>query len=441
MRLNFSHGTHEWHLKKIQDIRKWSNDNNQHIGIIADLQGPKIRITDVENSRATLKEGQQVIIDANEITSNNQIISIDAPRVLQDLNVGDILVIGDGLIQLQVQEIRQHQAHCLVKHGGLITSQQGINKLGGWSSLDFFTDKDKKDLTFALNNQVDYIAVSFVSSKYDLEIINNIIQNKKSTAKVIAKIENIKAIENLDEIIKNSHATMVARGDLGIAIGIEQVPSMQKYIIERTRALNKAVITATQMMESMKEQATPTRAEVSDIANAILDNTDAIMFSAETASGNHPTKVVNTAHKICLSSETNPLTSTSLHRIENRFTQIDEAIAMGAMYIANHQDISAIIAFTETGSTPLWMSRIKSNIPIYGLSPHLHAIRAMNLYRNVHPILFESMHFNAAKVNHQAILLLKQQKLINKGELVIITQGNLLEIPDKTNSLQIEHVF
>lgn len=441
IRLNFSHGHHTEHLHNIELIRSWSQKHNRHIGIIADLQRPKIRVTEIANSPINLKKGDTINIDLElKSKGTKQSIGIDYPNIKDDLKIGDVLLLDDGFIKLTIVNINNHIINCQIENDGSLASYKGINKLGGGLSTPSFTKKDSEDLEFAIKQDVDYIAVSFVKDQYDLEKIKKIIQDNNSNARTIAKIERFEAIDNLDEIIKTADAVMVARGDLGIEVGIDKVPFLQKLIISKARDLNKPVITATQIMESMIVNTIPTRAEVSDIANAVLDSTDAIMFSAETATGKHPDLVVKAAAKICLSSEENPMTSTSQHRIESRFERTDEAIAMGAMYIANHQNIQAIITLTETGSTPCWMSRIKSNIPIYAISEHIHTVRAMNLFRDVYPILFDYGKLSLDDINKKAMAYLREQHFVKPGDLVILTHGNKIGDMGKTNTLKIESI-
>ncbi len=441
VRLNLSHGTHQDYEQTIKFIRNWSKNNKREIGIIADLQGAKIRVGEFENKSITLKDGQSFTFDTNDSSLGNSTkVSVSYPTLAKDLTIGDILLLDDGLIKMTVTSIDNHLIHCQVNNNGVLSNHKGLNKFGGGLDAPAFTKKDRDDLAFALAMQVDYIAISFVKDQNDILEIKKIINANNSDARTIAKIERKEAIDNLDEIIMSADALMVARGDLGIELGIEEIPALQKLIIARSRSLNKPVITATQMMESMTTNTIPTRAEVSDIANAIFDCTDAIMFSAETATGKHPNLVVSSANTICLSSERNPVTSTSQHRIECTFEKTDEAIAMATMYIANHQNIAAIISLTESGTTPLWMSRIKSNIPIYALSPHVATIRRMTLYRDVYPIIFDHTQYTYQSIEKEAINDLIQRNLINKGELVLVTHGDIIGAPGKTNSVKILEV-
>lgn len=441
IRINFSHTEHVLVAELVKLVRAWSSANNKHIGIMADLAGPKIRIGKVINDQVSLQAGQQIIIDPNFTgLGDEHKIGINYPKILTDVTVNDRLLLDDGKIQLVVHELMQHQLVCTVSHAGDLGSYKGVNKFGGGLSAGCLTAKDELDLKFAATIGVDYVAVSFVRTSQDLAIVKKILDNYHVSAKLIAKIERKEALDNLSDIINNADGVMVARGDLGIEVGVEQLPSLQKLIISKARALNKAVITATQMMESMVTNTTPTRAEVSDIANAVFDGSDAIMFSAETAVGAHPALVVQTAIAICQSAESNPLTFSSKHRINNYFTKSEESIAMAAMYIANHQDIKAVIAITTTGTTPLWMSRIRSQTPIYAFSVHEQTLCWLSLYRDVYPIAFTSTNAEVVSLQQLAITKLQDDGMLQPGDQVIITYGDLLNNADNTNALVIKTV-
>ncbi|NQY41843.1 MAG: pyruvate kinase, partial [Legionellales bacterium] len=416
VRLNFSHGNHQQHVENIKRIRQWSKTNNREIGIIADIQGSKIRLGEVSNSEIEIHKDELILIDPKfSDPGNNKIIGVNYKDIASELEIKDILLIDDGLIKFEVVDIIQDRITCKILNDGILKSNKGINREGGGLSGISFTSKDQQDLDFALSHRVDFIALSFVRDQNDILKVRQLIKAANINIHIIAKIENKQSLQNLTEIINSADGIMVARGDLGLEIGIENVPFFQKHLISKTRELNKPVITATQILESMTTKTMPTRAEVSDIANAILDCTDAIMFSGETASGEHPDLVVHTANKICLSSEKNPTTAISQHRIEKKFSRIDESIAMASMYIANHQDIQAIVCITTTGTTPLLMSRIRSNIPIYAISPNITIIRIMNLYRNVYPIMFNYTKYQHTSINQRVINELLELNLIKKN--------------------------
>jgi len=441
LRCNFSHGSHEDHAQRIKTIRDLSKKLNREVAILADLQGPKIRIARFEDKKVNLDKGAEFILDAElDLNSGNEkMVGIDYKELVNDVKPDDLLLLDDGRVVLSINKIEGAKIFCTVVVGGELSNNKGINRQGGGLSAEALTDKDKADLKFAATLDVDYFAISFVRSADDLNYARSLIREAGSDASIIAKVERAEAVEKetLEEIIQAADAIMVARGDLGVEIGDAQLPAIQKHMIQRARALNKPVITATQMMETMIHNKIPTRAEVFDVANAVLDMTDAVMLSAESASGDHPDLVIETMGRICLGAEKNPSTQKSGHRIECTFKEVDEAIAMATMYTANHMDISAIISFTETGSTPLLMSRIKTGIPIVALTRNLATQRKMNLYRGVHPLPFELINAPIKEINHRAIEELKQHGLAEKDDLVILTQGDIMGEHGHTNNMKI----
>lgn len=444
IRCNFSHGSHEDHALRIKTIRELSKKLDREVAVLADLQGPKIRISRFENKKVNLKKDAEFILDAElDVNSGNEkTIGIDYKNLVKDVKPNDILLLDDGRVVLAVKKIEGPKIICTVVVGGELSNNKGINRQGGGLSAEALTDKDKADLKFAATLDVDYFAISFVRCAEDLNYARGLIQTAGSDAGVIAKVERAEAIEltTLEQIIQASDGIMVARGDLGVEIGDAELPAIQKHMIQRARALNKPVITATQMMETMIHNSIPTRAEVFDVANAVLDMTDAVMLSAETASGDHPDLVISTMSRICMGAEKSPGTQKSGHRVECKFEKVDEAIAMATMYTANHLDINAIISFTETGSTPLLMSRIKSAIPIIALTRNLSTQRKMNLYRGVHPLSFELTNAPVTEINTRAIAELKKHNIVEKGDLVIITQGDIMGQHGHTNNMKIVRV-
>ncbi len=438
VRVNFSHGSHKQQIKLIELARSAALKANKEIGIIADLQGPKIRVGQFKNSFIELKQDQIFILDCQQSTPGNEIsVGVDYQELYQDLQPNCLLLLDDGLIELEVEGIEKQKIFCKVIIGGRLSNNKGINKKGGGLSAKALTEKDLIDLKQAIAANVDYIAVSFTRNADDINFTRKRIRQAGGHAGVIAKIERAEALPLLDEIIRASDAVMVARGDLGIEIGLAQVPFEQKRIIGLARALDKAVITATQMMESMIHQVQPTRAEVSDVANAVLDGTDAVMFSAETAVGKYPLRVIETVSKICLSAEKQPISQLSGHRMECRFTLKDEAIAMAVMYTANHYPIKAIISLTESGATPLWMSRIRSSIPIYALSRHKETLRKVTIYRGVYPIAFDPTKAIGEQLRADAINSVKTQSLIHQGDTIIITHGTYIGKEGGTDSMKV----
>ena len=340
----------------------------------------------------------------------------------QDVSPGDLLLLDDGRVVLSVEKIEGQKIITHVQVGGELSNNKGINRQGGGLSAQALTDKDKEDLKTAVAIGADYIAISFPRSAQDMLEAKALIKEAAGYAGVIAKIERAEAIEVIDEMIQASDAVMVARGDLGVEIGDAALPEVQKHIIQRARALDKPVITATQMMETMITNAIPTRAEVFDVANAVLDGTDAVMLSAETASGAHPSKVVEAMARICLGAERHRGSKVSGHRVECHFNMVEESIAMAAMYTANHFNITGIVALTESGLTPLLMSRIRSGIPIFGLSRHCATQRKIALYRGVYPI---SCQKELPKEIDDAFVfdLLKSKHNAKVGDFILITHG------------------
>lgn len=442
VRVNFSHGSAADHMRRVKMAREAAATLHKEIAVLADLQGPKIRISCFKNKHIELKEGDTFVLDAQlaNDAGNEKEVGIDYKELPSDLQPNDILLLDDGRLVFTVKQIIGSRIICHVDVGGALSNNKGINRLGGGLSAKALTDKDRADLKTAVELESDYIAISFPRSAEDILIARELLEEVHGNAGIIAKIERTEAVKNIDDIIKVSDGVMVARGDLGVEIGDAELPAVQKHIIQRARALDKVVITATQMMETMIHNTIPTRAEVFDVANAVLDGTDAVMLSAETATGDHPAKVVAAMARICLGAEKQRLTKISGHRVECQFTKHDEAIAMAAMYTANHLDIKAIIAMTESGSTPLWMSRIRSGIPIYGFSRNISTQRKMALYRGVYPVNFDPTRFNHDEVNKMAIHELVIKGLVEKGDWVIITRGDLIGVHGKTNSLKILQV-
>jgi pyruvate kinase len=439
VRLNFSHDVHEKHQQRIEMVRQAAKKQDRVIGILADLQGPKIRVANFKEKRVILNIGDQFILDASlaDDAGTQQSVGIDYKNLPKDVAANDILLLDDGRLRFKVEKVDRDKIICRVEVGGMLSNHKGINRLGGGLSAESLTQKDIDDLRFALSLNVDYIAISFPRNAEDILKAKHLIQGFKGSAGVIAKIERAEAVKNVDAIIEASDGVMVARGDLAVEIGDAEVPLVQKDIIHRCRSLNKPVIIATQMMESMIENTVPTRAEVSDVANAVLDNADAVMTSAETAVGKHPVLVIEAMARTCLVSEKQPRSHVSRHRVECTFKRIDEAIAMSTMYAANHLDIHAIIALTESGVTPLWMSRIRTAIPIYGLSRSTKTLGRMTLYRGVYPIAFDPTKCTRDEVNRKAIEAVEMQKLLNKSDLVILTKGDHMGVGGGSNALKI----
>lgn len=442
VRLNFSHGPHSEHKKRIDLVRAVAKKLNRVIGILADLQGPKIRVAKFKTGKIQLKKGDIFALDASlsDDAGDQNVVGIDYKKLPHDVNAGDILLLDDGRLRFQVKSIVADRIECEVEVGGILSNHKGINRQGGGLTAEALTEKDIEDLKFALSQNVDYIAISFPRNAADILKAKHLIEAYRGDAGVIAKIERTEAVKNIDSIIEASDGVMIARGDLAVEIGDAEVPVVQKDIIHRARSLDKPVITATQMMESMIHSSVPTRAEMSDVANAVLDNTDAVMLSAETAVGEHPILVVRAMARACVVAEQAPRSRISRHREESRFHRIDEAIAMATMYTANHLDIKGIVALTESGATTLWMSRIRTGIAIYGLSRYEKALGRMTLYRGVYPISFDPTKCSRDEVNPRAIDVLWQQGVFNQGDLVILTKGDHMGVGGGSNAMKIVQV-
>ncbi len=442
-RLNFSHGEAADHINRCQRIRQVAADMGKHIAVLGDLQGPKIRVARFVDGKVELAAGADFALDAklDKNAGNPSEVGIDYKELPDDVAPGDILVLDDGRIQLEVTGVSGSRVNTRVIVGGVLSNNKGINKRGGGLSAATLTDKDRLDIQTAATMGVDYLAVSFPRNAEDMHLARKLLTDAGCKAGLVAKIERAEAVadqETLDQIILASDAAMVARGDLGVEIGDAELIGVQKQIIHRCRVLNRLVITATQMMESMIHNAIPTRAEVFDVANAVLDGTDAVMLSAETATGANPARTVETMARVCVGAEKQKNTRVSGHRVELEFGVIDEAIAMATMYTANHlKGVKAIISLTESGSTALWMSRIRSGMPIYALSRNQATLRRIALFRGVTAIDFDPTVLARHDVNRLAIAELEQRELVEAGDLVILTKGDHMGMHGGTNAMKI----
>lgn len=445
-RLNFSHGQPEDHINRAELIREMAKKNNRHIAILGDLQGPKIRIARFKNTKVELQDGAQFILDVgfDKNAGDETRVGIDYPQLAEDSEPGNILLLDDGRVVLEVVEVKGLEVITKVIVGGPLSNNKGINRQGGGLSAAALTEKDKADIITAAALQADYLAVSFPRSADDLNEARELAEAAGLKAGIVSKVERAEAVadnETLDSIILASDAVMVARGDLGVEIGDAELIGVQKHMIKRCRQLNRPVITATQMMETMITSAMPTRAEVFDVANAVLDGTDAVMLSAETAAGAYPEEVINTMNRVCLGAEKQPQIKRSKHRVNVTFTNIDETIAMSAMYAANHlEGVKAIISLTESGTTPLLMSRISSGLPIFALSPSQKTLNKVNLYRGVTPIEFCSKEFNIDTIISGLVDTVKDLGHIQEGDLVIVTKGDHLVSHGTTNMMKVVKV-
>ena len=447
VRINLSHGSHEEHAKRADHVRNRARACGRQVGVLVDLQGPKIRCGGFSNGPIQLAEGDTFTLDVDyPIDQGNQeIVGCTYKQLPTDLNRGDTLMVNDGKIVLWVDQVDGSKVICKVKIGGELSDNKGINKQGGGLSAPALTEKDVSDIAFAAEIEADYLAVSFVRSAEDIHRAREMLTEADGRAAIVAKVERAEAIEAIDEIIDATDVVMVARGDLGVELGDAELPAVQKMLIRRTRAKNKVVITATQMMESMIENPIPTRAEVFDVANAVLDGTDAVMLSGETAVGKHPAKVIQSMARICVEAEKQVTAKQSSHRLHTEFGRVDEAIAMASMYTANHLGVAAIASLTESGSTALWMSRISSGIPIYAMTEHVATRRRVTLYRGVYPISFQPTESDSQRINQEVVEELLRRGAVRDGDLVIITKGDFQGIPGGTNVMKIlrvgEHIL
>ena len=441
VRINFSHQNMESQVKRVEQVRQAATELDIPVGIIGDLQGPKIRVSTFKNDRVELVAGNQFILDASSDVppGDENRVGLDYKELPDDVSPGDTLLLDDGKIVLEVKEVDSAQIHCSIVTGGILSNNKGINRKGGGLSAAALTDKDIHDLNLAASRKLDldYVALSFPRDEQDIHSLRQILQKLGIKADIIAKIERTEAVNALAGIIEASDGVMVARGDLAVEIGQAEVPAVQKRIIKTARSMNKPVITATQMMESMIANPMPTRAEVSDVANAILDNADAVMMSAETAVGKYPVQVIKTLVDICITVEKTPETKLSGHRLTRHFNKTDEVIAMSAMYAANHADITAIVALTESGATPLRMSRIRTAIPIYALCRHWNTLGKMALFKNVYPIFFEFNQDFDKNISGKMISLLRQRKLMGQSDLALVTKGEPVGYFGTTNTMEI----
>jgi len=441
VRLNFSHGSSQSHIDMADRVRNRASDFGREVGVLVDLQGPKIRISRFKNGGVKLVEGEAFTLDAALADNNgdsNQ-VGVDYKSLPHDVKRGDTLLLDDGRIVLWVESVIDQQIHCRVTVGGMLTDNKGINRQGGGLSASALTAKDMADIKTAAEMQADYLAVSFPRSAEDIHLARRLLREAGGYGGIIAKIERAEALDDIDAIIEASEGIMVARGDLGVEMGDAALPPIQKQLIAKARRMNRLTITATQMMESMIESPIPTRAEVFDVANAVLDGTDAVMLSGETAVGHYPVKVIEAMDRICLQAEQQREIRVSRHRMDSKFARIDEAIAMAAMYTANHMDVKAIATMTESGATPLWMSRISSGIPIFALTPHVATRRRVTLYRGVYPVSFVVEHTDHAALNKEAIEELQRRGVVKEGDIVIITKGDL-EVQGSTSAMKIVKV-
>ncbi len=444
VRMNFSHGTAEDHIARANLVREIAAKLGKHVAILGDLQGPKIRVSTFKDGKIHLTIGDKFVLDAalGKGEGTQEQVGIDYKKLPEDVVAGDILLLDDGRVQLRVERVEGSRIYTEVTVAGPLSNNKGINKKGGGLSAPALTDKDKEDIKTAALMNVDYLAVSFPRNGADLNYARELAREAGCNAKIVAKVERAETVatdEAMEDIILASDVVMVARGDLGVEIGDSELMGVQKKLIRNARRLNRVVITATQMMESMIKAPLPTRAEVMDVANAVLDGTDAVMLSAETAAGDFPIETVTAMANVCLGAEKHPSINVSNHRMNYTFNSVEETIAMTTMYAANHMaGVKGIVAMTESGTTPLLMSRLSSGLPIFALSRHQQTLNWASLYRGVTPIDFDADESKPViEVCLDALNELKALGYLKSGDLVLVTHGDKIETIGSTNTCKL----
>ena len=443
VRLNFSHGAVADHARRVQLVRAAAEQAGRYVGILGDLQGPKIRIDRFVGGKVNLADGAEFTLDASlgVDAGTEASVGIAYKKLPTDVFVDDVLLLNDGQVSLKVTGIDGPRIRTRVLVGGELGNNKGINRQGGGLSAGALTDKDREDIRTAALLKVDFLAVSFPRDAADMDEARALLREAGGHALLMAKIERAEAITNLARVVKASDAVMVARGDLGVEMGYAELAGLQKQIIQEARHQNRLVIMATQMMESMIFNTIPTRAEVSDVANAVMDGSDAVMLSAETATGRHPPKVVEAMSQIIVGAEKYQLAHVRIRqRTSGYFERFDEAIAAAVMYTANHLHVKAIVALTESGSTALWMSRVRSDIPIYAFTRNEATRGRVTLYRGVYPVAYDVADKDREAFYFSIFRLLLDLKLVADGDFIILTKGELSGVSGGTNSMQILQV-
>jgi len=443
LRINFSHGSADEQRERVRTVRETAKHVGTSVAIMGDLQGPKIRIESFAAGPVALEHGQDFVLDTDmdPMAGDETAVGVAYDKLVDDVATGDVLLLDDGQIVLEVCEVTASRVRCTVRNGGVLTDNKGLNKEGGGLSAPALTDKDRTDIELAAELGLDFVSVSFAREAKDIREARELLRAADGDGHIVAKIERAEAVKNINKIIAVSDVIMVARGDLAVEVGYAALTGLQKGLIRRTRMQNKVSITATQMLESMIHHASPTRAEVSDVANAVMDGTDAVMLSAETAVGSYPVQAVRTMSELCVGAEKHEsFRRATNQRLDDVFEQVDEAIAMAAMYVANHFRVMAIIALTESGTTTLWMSRVRTDIPIYAFTRHEATRNRVRLYRGVYAAPFDVVRMQADTVHLEAFRVLHAQGDIEPGDLVLFTTGDKRGVEGRTNTLQIVEV-
>ena len=438
VRMNFSHGTADDHLARAETVREAARELERTVGIMCDLQGPKIRIGKFEKGRITLENGSRFILDAACALGNQERVGLDYPELPNDVRAGDILLLDDGRITLTVEKVSE--IHTVTRHGGELSNNKGINRQGGGLTAPALTSKDMEDIRTATRMKADFLAVSFPKSGADMYMARELMRASGGRALLIAKVERAEAIGALEEILDASDGIMVARGDLAVEVGDAAVPALQKRMIRLAREKNKLTITATQMMESMIDSPVPTRAEVSDVANAVLDGTDGVMLSAETAAGKYPVQTVESMSRICLEAEKSADTTLDREFLNRVFTRVDQSIAMAALFTAFHLKVKCIAALTQSGSTALWISRLNCGVPIYALTPEISTRYRLSLYKDTYPLMIQYFGSDREQLLREAEEQLKRHGAVQDGDLIVLTIGEPIGKPGGTNTMKIVKV-
>ena len=440
VRMNFSHGSAEEHLARAELVREVARTMERTVGIMCDLQGPKIRIGKFEKGKVTLNKGEVFVLDAEVALGNQERVGLDYKELPRDVSPGSVLLLDDGRMVLDVQKVQGSQITTKVRVGGVLSNNKGINRQGGGLTAPALTGKDMEDIKTSVAMKADFLAVSFPKSGADMYMAKELMRAAGGRSILIAKMERAEAIVAMEEIMEASDGIMVARGDLAVEVGDAAVPALQKRMIRTARERNKLTITATQMMESMISSPVPTRAEVSDVANAVLDGTDAVMLSAETASGKYPVETVEAMARICLEAEKSAEVTLDREFLDRVFTRVDQSIAMAALFTAYHLKVKAIAALTQSGSTALWISRLNSGVPIYALTPEISTRYRLSLYRDVYPLLIKYVGHDRDYLLQEAEDQLVSAGLVQKGDLIVITFGEPIGAPGGTNTMKIVKV-
>ncbi|TMH88353.1 MAG: pyruvate kinase [Betaproteobacteria bacterium] len=442
VRLNFSHGTAADHEQRAALVKGIASKTGRTVAIMCDLQGPKIRVGKFRDGKVTLEKGQRFVLDAACELGDSARAGLDYKELPRDVEPGAVLLLDDGKIVLEVTGVKGDEVQTVVRHGGVLSNNKGINRQGGGLTATALTSKDMEDVRTAVKIQADYLAVSFPKSGADMYMARELMRAAGGRAFLIAKIERAEAVAEsaLVDIMRGSDGIMVARGDLAVEVGDAAVPALQKKMIRLAREHNKLTITATQMMESMISSPVPTRAEVSDVANAVLDGTDAVMLSAETASGRYPVEVVQAMDRICVEAEQTQPLNLDQDFFNRVFTRVDQSIAMAALFTAYHLKVKAIAALTESGSTALWMSRLNAGVPIYALTSQTSTRYRCALFREVFPLMVKYVGHDREELLREAEKVLVENKVVKAGDLIVLTIGEPIGKAGGTNTMKIVRV-